>query len=62
MYGLGMSYRDIATQVDELYGIKVSTATISTISDKTIDEFKQWQQRPLDIHYPFVWLDSVLDL
>ena len=59
MYGLGMSYRDIATHVEELYGIKVSTATISTITDKIIDEVKQWQQRPLDSHYPFVWLDAI---
>ena len=54
-----MSYRDIATHVEELYGIKVSTATISTITDKIIDEVKQWQQRPLDSHYPFVWLDAI---
>ena len=59
MYGLGMSYRDIASHVEDLYGIKVSTATISTITDKIIDQVKQWQQRPLDSHYPFVWLDAI---
>lgn len=59
MYGLGMSYRDIATHVEDLYGIKVSTATISAITDKIIDQVKQWQQRPLDSHYPFVWLDAI---
>ena len=59
MYGLGMSYRDIAMHVEDLYGIKVSTATISTITDKIIDEVKQWQQRPLDSHYPFLWLDAI---
>ena len=46
MYGLGMSYRDIASHVQELYGIEVSTATISAVTDKIIDEVKQWQQRP----------------
>lgn len=59
MYGLGMSYRDIATQVEDLYGIKVSTATLSTITDKIIAEVKEWQQRPLDSVYPFVWLDAI---
>jgi len=59
MYGLGMSYRDIASHVKELYGIEVSTATISTVTDKIIDEVKQWQQRPLESHYPFVWLDAI---
>lgn len=59
MYGLGMSYRDIASHVEELYGINVSTATISAVTDKIIDEVKQWQQRPLESHYPLVWLDAI---
>jgi len=59
MYGLGMSYRDIATQVEDLYGINVSTATLSAITDKIIAEVKEWQQRPLESLYPFVWLDAI---
>ena len=59
MYGLGMSYRDIATQVEDLYGITVSTATLSAITDKLIAEVREWQQRPLDSLYPFVWLDAI---
>jgi len=59
MFGLGMSYADIAGHVQELYGISVSTATISTITDKLIDEVKAWQARPLDGLYPFVWLDAI---
>ena len=59
MYGLGMSYRDIATQVEDLYGIKVSTAKLSAITDKIIAEVREWQQRPLESLYPFVWLDAI---
>lgn len=59
MFGLGMSYADIAGHVQELYGITVSTATISTITDKLVDEVKAWQCRPLDSVYPFVWLDAI---
>ena len=59
MYGLGMSYRDIAIQVEDLYGIKVSTATLSAITDKIIGEVREWQQRPLETLYPFVWLDAI---
>jgi transposase-like protein len=59
MYGRGMSYRDIAGHVEELYGISVSTATLSAITDKIIAEVKEWQQRPLDSHYPFVWMDAI---
>jgi len=59
MYGLGMSYRDISEHINEMYAINVSTATLSTITDKIIAEVKQWQQRPLESHYPFVWLDAI---
>ena len=59
LFGLGMSYSDIAGHVQELYGISVSTATISTITDKLIEEVKAWQCRPLDSVYPFVWLDAI---
>ena len=59
MFGRGMSYRDIAGHVEELYGISVSTATLSAITDKIIAEVKEWQQRPLESHYPFVWMDAI---
>jgi len=59
LFTLGMSYRDIASHVTELYGLEVSNATISAVTDKLIPELKAWQQRPLDSHYPFVWLDAI---
>jgi putative transposase len=59
MFGLGMSYADIAGHVEEMYGIGVSTASISTITDKLIAEVKAWQARPLENLYPFVWLDAI---
>jgi len=59
MFGLGMSYADIAGHVEEMYGIGVSTAAISTITDKLIAEVKAWQCRPLENLYPFVWLDAI---
>ena len=59
MFGLGMSYLDIAGHISEIYGLDVSNATISAVTDKLIPEIKLWQQRPLDSHYPFVWLDAI---
>ncbi len=59
MYGRGLSYSDIREHVQEIYGISVSSAAISAITDKIIDTVKAWQQRPLDSHYPFVWLDAI---
>ena len=59
MYGLGMSYENIASHIAEIYCLSISTAAISAMTDKLIPELKQWQQRPLQSHYPFVWLDAI---
>lgn len=59
MYGLGMSYKDISAHIEEIYQVSISTATISAITDKIIEKVKQWQARPLDSIYPFVWLDAI---
>lgn len=59
MYGLGMSYNDISSHIEEIYNVSISTATISTITDKIISKVKEWQSRPLDSIYPFVWLDAI---
>lgn len=59
MYGRGMSYSDISAHVQEMYGISISTAAMSTITDKILATVKAWQLRPLDSHYPFVWLDAI---
>ena len=59
LYGRGMSYSDICSHMEELYGLRVSPATLSTITDRVIEEVKQWQSRPLESVYPFVWLDAI---
>ena len=40
MYGLGMSYSDISSHIEEIYQVSISTATISAITDKIIDKVK----------------------
>lgn len=59
MVGRGLSYSDVREHVREIYGISVSTAAISAITDKILDELKAWQERPLDAYYPFVWMDAI---
>jgi transposase-like protein len=58
-YGLGMSYSDISTHLAEMYGLQVSEAALSAITDKVMDELHDWQKRGLDPFYPFVWLDAI---
>ncbi len=55
----GLNYSDISEHVHDTYGISVSTAAISAITGEIIDTVKAWQQRPLDSHYPFVWLNAI---
>lgn len=59
MFALGMSYRDIRSHVQDMYGLEVSEAVISGVTDRLIPELKSWQQRPLDVIYPIVWLDAI---
>jgi len=59
LFAIGMSYQDISQHIHEMYGIDVSNATISGITDRVIPELRQWQSRPLDAIYPIVWLDAI---
>jgi len=59
LYALGTSYRDIRFHIQELYGIEVSEATITAVTDQLIPELQEWQSRSLDAVYPFIWLDAI---
>lgn len=59
LYGLGMSMRDISKHIQEMYDMEISTATLSTITDKVIPMVKEWQSRPLEEMYTIVWLDAM---
>lgn len=59
LYSIGMSYRDIRNHIDEMYDMKVSTSTLSQITDKVIPEIKEWQSRPLEKVYPIVFMDAM---
>jgi putative transposase len=59
MYALGMSYRDIKSHIEEIYQISISSATINAITDKIIPKIKEWQGRPLEKTYPFVFMDAI---
>jgi len=59
LYALGNSYTQISEHIEDFYGIHFSKATISAVTDKVIPLLKEWQQRPLESIYPFVWLDAI---
>ncbi len=59
MYARGMTTRDIQGHLQEIYGIDVSPALISQVTDAVSEEVLLWQNRPLDEVYPIVYLDAV---
>jgi transposase-like protein len=59
LYALGNSYSQISEHIEDFYSIHFFKATISAVTDKVIPLLKEWQQRPLESVYPFVWLDAI---
>jgi transposase-like protein len=59
MFSHGMSYKAIREHISDMYAQELSNGTLSAITDKLIPKLEQWQQRPLQSHYPIVWLDAI---
>lgn len=59
LYARGMTTRELQGYLHELYGVEVSPALISNVTDAVLDEVKRWQNRPLDAVYPIVYLDAI---
>lgn len=59
LYGLGMSYSDIQSHLNEMYGLSVSDGVINSITDRVIPAIREWQTRPLERIYAIVWLDAI---
>jgi len=60
LYAKGMSNSDIEEQLDELYGFKVSSSTISVVTDMITNDIVAWQNRPLESVYLVVWMDAIV--
>ena len=60
MYARGMSTREITGHLEEIYGVAVSPALISNVTEAVMEEVKTWQGRPLDAVYPIVYFDALM--
>lgn len=60
MYAKGMSTRDIHAHMERIYGLDVSAEMVTRFTDKVIPKAKEWQNRPLDPMYPFLYLDGMV--
>jgi putative transposase len=59
LYGIGMSYKDISSHLAEMYGVEISSATISSVTDKLLPVIEEWRNRPLEEIYPILFLDAM---
>ena len=58
MYARGMSQRDIAATIEDIYGFEMSHEQISHITD-CVMEVDRWRTRPLKPFYPFAFVDCI---
>lgn len=59
LYARGMTVREIREHLDEIYGLDVSPALVSAVTDAVLEEVEAWQNRPLEPLYPLVFLDAL---
>lgn len=59
MYARGMSQRDIADTIEDIYGFEISHDMISSITDRVIETANEWQSRPLKKFYTFLFVDCL---
>src|SRR5438270_6019670 len=60
MYAGGMTVRDIAAHLQDLYGVEIGRDTISRVTDRVLEDIAAWQTRPLDRLYPIVYFDCLM--
>jgi putative transposase len=60
LYAGGMSVRDIAHHLTELYGTEIGRDTISRVTDAVLEDIAAWRTRPLAALYPIVYFDCLM--
>src|SRR6266404_93385 len=59
LYARGMTTREIEGHLLEIYGVEVSPALVSQVTDAVCADVQSWQGRPLDEVYPVVYFDAL---
>lgn len=59
LYGKGMSNADIVDFMLKTYGVQYSTSQISLITNRLMEDIKEWQIRPIDAKFAMLWIDAI---
>ena len=59
LYARGMTTREIAEHVGELYGAEISPDLVSAVTDSVLEEVGAWQSRGLEATYAIVFFDAL---
>ncbi|GAB4335136.1 MAG: hypothetical protein Kow0037_14590 [Calditrichia bacterium] len=59
MYDKGIITWDINTHLEDIYGINLSFAAISDMTNQVLERIKEWQNRPLVSRYVIVYFDAI---
>ena len=54
-----MTTRDISEQIQNLYDVELSADTVSNITNRVLPLVNEWQNRPLENTYSFVFMDAI---
>jgi len=55
----GLTHGEISAHLAEVYGANVSKSTITAITDRVVEGMAEWQNRPLDVVYPVIFIDAI---
>jgi transposase-like protein len=59
LYAGGMTVRDIAAHLSDLYGCEIGRDTIGRVTDAVLEDVAAWRSRPLERVYPIVYFDAL---
>ena len=59
LYSRGLTTREIEGHLLDIYGVEVSPALVSQVTDAVCADVQVWQNRPLEEVYPIVYFDAL---
>ena len=59
MYLAGVSVRHVEDITQALWGVKVSSSTVSDLNQKIYEQIEEWRMKPIEGTHPYVYLDGL---